>query len=67
MPTDTQDHCSNLNGIYNTAFDTRDSTRASAVGVYFHGGREGRELQELSVKLVKFNFDFSRHGRARGT
>lgn len=72
MPTDTQDHCSNLHGIW---LDTRDAMRAFAAGIYFHviptrrepyrytqGGNESqRSEQELSVKLVKFNFDFSSH------
>lgn len=34
MPTDTQDHCSNLNGIHNGSIHNTRSSPAS--GVYFH-------------------------------
>lgn len=70
MPTDTQDHYSNLHGIW---LDTRDMMRVFAAGIYFPvihvqsnnryrkaaRGRRDRSEQELSVKLVKFNLDFS--------
>lgn len=70
MPTDTQDHCSNLHGIW---LDTRDAMRGLRCWHLFPGdtyiepggpvpgeGNESqRSEQELSVKLVKFNFDFS--------
>lgn len=68
MPTDTQDHCSNLNGIYNTRLLIHAIRRGPppSISTERYGGGRGevamrdRETQELSVKLVKFNFDFSR-------